>query len=88
MTSFIDLGLYSKNAVTIRHIVHCVNGVRDQTHDDLPQLDQIGRDPWEIIGEFGENRYTLIFNFATNQYDDLANKFVDVQRRLWLDGRC
>ena len=28
MTSFIDLGLYSKNAVTIHHIVHGVNGVR------------------------------------------------------------
>ena len=52
MTSFIDLGLYSKNAVTIRHVLHCVNGVRNQTHDNLPQLDQIGRDPWEIIGQF------------------------------------
>ena len=38
MTCFIDLGLYSKNAVTIRHTVHCVNGVRNQIHDNLLQL--------------------------------------------------
>jgi hypothetical protein len=35
---FIDLGLYSKNAVTIRHTVHGVNGVRNQIHDNLLQL--------------------------------------------------
>ena len=38
MARFIDLGLYSKNAGMIRPAVHCVNGVRDQIHDNLPQL--------------------------------------------------
>jgi hypothetical protein len=85
MTSFIDLGLYSKNALTIRHGVHCVNGVHNQIHDDLPQLDQIGRDPWELVGQFGANRYTLTLNFVMNQRDDLAFRvYTSGQKRLRL----
>jgi len=61
MIESIYFSFYAQNPRPIVHGTHCVDGVPGQVHDDLLQLDSIGRNLREFVEQLGANRYTLDF---------------------------
>jgi hypothetical protein len=61
MIRFMYCSLYSQNPRTIHHSTHRVNGVPDQVHDYLLQLDSIDRNLWEGVVRVSQREHALAF---------------------------
>jgi hypothetical protein len=68
--AFFPFGPDQQVSRTIVDGVHCVHGIPDQIQDDLLQLNTIGRDELEAIGQFRSHHHPATLELTKRQRAD------------------
>ena len=78
----LNLGFDHQQSGPLPDQSHGIDGIHGQIQEDLLQLDRIGQDLREAIGQLGFDEYAMPLQPAVNKHENFANEVVDAKHNF------
>ena len=72
-------GSHPQYTCPVRNRNHGLNSIHDQIQNDLPQLDPISQDTWEVVSKLSSTGHSAIFKLTLHKPHHFADQVVDIE---------